>query len=407
MSGQVSSILEPLTEAVDRLDLPADGVILVEAFALADRLNAKLLAAVSEHDAAELWRNDGATSMTAWLRHHTHQSGRQAARCTRTARRLRALPVTAAAYRDGVLSGGQVEAIVANLKDRTLDLFAHHEAELIPEVARLSVVDTSVAMQEWARRADAIVGDPPEPAVPERSLHLSRILDGRRELSGSFDPEGGAVIATALRLAATGDVEGEPRHSPAQRRADALVDVCRRFLDHQQQRRGGRHRPHLNIITTLDDLQRGGPGRLVDGTSLDAATISRLACDAGVHRVVTDGRSAILDYGTTTRTVPAPLYNALVLRDRHCRYPGCDRPPDWTEAHHIRWITHGGPTTPDNLVLLCTKHHHLLHSPGWHAKLLPDYTLQVTDPSGRVHTSSPPHTSRPPHPSRPPLPLRE
>jgi hypothetical protein len=374
--------------------------VLTEAFALVDRLNAKLLVAVGEHDAAELWRNDGATSMTAWLRHHTHQSGCQAARCAKTARRLRQLPVTAGAYRDGVLSGGQIHAIVANVKDRTVGLFARHEAELVPALARLSVSDTSIAMQDWARRAHAVVGDDPEPVLPERSLHLSRILDGRRELSGSFDPEGGAVIATALRLAATGDVDGEPARSPAQRRADALVDVCRRFLDHQQQRRGGRHRPHLNVITTLHDLRGRGPGRLVDGTIVDPATLGRLACDAGIHRVVTDGRSAILDYGTTTRTVPAPLFNALVIRDRHCRYPSCDRPPDWTEAHHIRWVTHGGPTALHNLVLLCSRHHHLLHTPGWHAKLLPDTTLEVTNPQGQVHTSDPPAL-------RPPLPLRE
>ena len=400
MSRQASSILEPLTDAVDRLDLPVDSAVLTEAFALMDRFNAKLLAAVGEHDAAELWRNDGATSMTAWLRHHTRQSGRQAAGCAKTARRLRALPVTAGASRDGVLSGGQVQAIVANLTDRTVGLFARHETQLVPELARLSVHDTSIAMQDWARRAHAVVGDGPEPVSPERSLHLSRVLDGRRELSGSFDPEGGAVIATALRMAQTGDLDGEPARGPAQRRADALVDVCRRFLDHQQQRRGGRHRPHLNVITTLDDLQRQGPGRLVDGTIVDPATVGRLACDAGIHRVVTDGRSAILDYGTTTRTVPAPLFNALVIRDRHCRYPGCDRPPDWTEAHHLRWVTHGGRTALDNLVLLCSRHHHLLHSPGWHAKLLPDTTLEITDPQGQVHTSDPPAL-------RPPLPLRE
>jgi len=400
MSGQVSSALEPLADAIDDLDLPVDSVVLTEALALLDRLNAKLLVAVGEHDAAELWRNDGATSMTTWLRHHTQHAGRDAARCTKTARRLRELPITAAAYGDGVLSGGQVQAIVANLKDRTVDLYAHHEAELVPELARLPVADAAIAMQDWARRADAVVGDDPEPALPERALHLSRILDGRRELSGSFDPEAGAVIATALRLAATGDVEGEPARSPAQRRADALVDICRRFLDHQQTRRGGRHRPHLNIITTLDDLQRGGPGRLIDGSVLDPATLGRLACDAGIHRVVTDCRSAILDYGTTTRSVPAPLYNALIIRDRHCRYPGCDRPPDWTEAHHVRWVTRGGPTALDNLVLLCTRHHHLLHAPGWHTKLLPDNTLEITDPHGHTHTSNPPHPSRPPHPLR-------
>jgi hypothetical protein len=105
-----------------------------------------------------------------------------------------------------------------------------------------------------------------------------------------------------------------------------------------------------------------------------------------------------LDYGTTTRTVPAPLFNALVIRDRHCRYPGCDRPPEWTEAHHIRWVTHGGTTALDNLVLLCTRHHHLLHTPGWHAKLLPDTTLIVTTPDGRTLEGQPP--GRPP--PRPP-----
>jgi hypothetical protein len=394
MSGQVSTTLEGLAHAIDRLDLPIDGAVLTEAFALADRLNAELLAAVGEHDAAELWRHDGATSMTAWLRHHTRRSGRDAARCAKTARRLRQLPVTAAAHRDGVLSSGQVQAIVANLTDRTAGLFADHETALVPELTRLSVGETAVAMQDWARRAEALGGDDPEPVLPERSLHLSRILDGRRELSGSFDPEGGAVIATALRLAATGDVDGEPARSPAPRRGDALVDVCRWFLDHQQHRRGGRHRPHLNIIATLDNLEGRGQGRLLDGSVLDATTVQRLFCDAGVHRVFVAGRSSILDYGTTTRTVPPNLFNALVIRDRHCRFPGCDRPPDWCEAHHVRWVLDGGPTCLDNLALQCSRHHHLLHSPGWHAKLLPDNTLVVTTPDGRTLEGQPP--GRPP-----------
>jgi hypothetical protein len=88
--------------------------------------------------------------------------------------------------------------------------------------------------------------------------------------------------------------------------------------------------------------------------------------------------------------VPAPLYNALVIRDRHCRFPGCDRPPDWCEAHHLRWVTHGGATAPDNLALLCTRHHHLLHCPGWHAKLRPDATFIVTTPDGRTREGRPP-----------------
>jgi len=125
MSRQVSSVLEGLPAAIDDLDLPVDSGVLTEAFGFAYRFNAKLLAAVGEHDAAELWRDDGSTSMTGWLPHHTRRSGRDAARCAKSARRLRQLPITAGAYREGVLSGGQVQAIVANLKDRTVDLFVH------------------------------------------------------------------------------------------------------------------------------------------------------------------------------------------------------------------------------------------------------------------------------------------
>ncbi|MCA1657644.1 MAG: HNH endonuclease, partial [Actinobacteria bacterium] len=83
-------------------------------------------------------------------------------------------------------------------------------------------------------------------------------------------------------------------------------------------------------------------------------------------------------------------WSALVVRDEHCRWPGCDRPSHWCEAHHVVWVIYDGPTKLDNLALVCSRHHHRLHQPGWHAKLLPDATLEVTDPQGRVRTSHPP-----------------
>jgi HNH endonuclease len=134
----------------------------------------------------------------------------------------------------------------------------------------------------------------------------------------------------------------------------------------------------------------------IDGTRLDRTSTDRVLCDAAIHRVLTHGRSAILDYGTTTRTIPAPLYNTLIILDRHCRFPGCDRPAAWCEGHHIHpWHT-GGPTQLANLVLLCTRHHHLLHRPHWHTKLLPDTTLEITDPTGHTRTSHPPAGRAPP-----------
>jgi hypothetical protein len=102
-----------------------------------------------------------------------------------------------------------------------------------------------------------------------------------------------------------------------------------------------------------------------------------------VHRVVTDGGSTILDYGRTTRDISTALFVALALRDGHCRHPGCDRKPMWCEAHHVIPWEIGGPTNLANLVLKCSRHHHLGHRPGWSEKLKPDGTLVLTAPDGR------------------------
>ena len=380
----LSSVFEELATAIDELQVPAEGRALAAAIALRDRLDARIGEAVARFDAAGAWQADGATSMTAWLADRGRMSRSRAVRESSSATKLAQLPVTTAAFRDGVLSNGQVEAITANLSSTTVGLFATHEAELVPALADLPPADVATAMRTWRSHAT----DEPSPAPEARqSLHLSRLFDDRWRLDGDLSPEAGELLAAALRLAETGDVEGERLRLAAERRADALADVCRHFLDHQQVRRGGRHRPHLNVIV---DPDRGDTGVTPGGTVLDHPTVTRLLCDSSLHRVVMHRRSAILDYGTATRTVPAPLWSALVVRDRHCRFPGCDRPAAWCEAHHVRHWLHGGPTEPGNLVLMCSRHHHLLHGPGWHAKLLPDATVAVTGPGGRVTSSRPP-----------------
>ena len=350
------------------------GDAILEKLELIDRLSAEVAVALADFDPAV----DGAVSVTGWLRDRAGMTNAAASALARTPERLRSLPVTREAWLDGSLSGGQVAAVVANVDHKRVELFAQHESAVVPSLVSLSVPETATAMSLWRARADALVDDAP-PTEPERSLHLSKTLDGRYELSGSFDVEGGETVATALRLAAVDDFE----RTPAVKRADALVDIARFYLDHQQHRPASRHRPHLNVVVDWEALLDGGPGRLVGGGFLDGASIKRLLCDANVHRVVTDGRSSILDYGTATRTVPANLWNALVLRDEHCRHFGCDRPAHWCEAHHVVPVLDGGPTSLDNLVLKCTRHHHIGHLPGWSEKLRPDGTLVVTDPQGR------------------------
>ncbi len=108
------------------------------------------------------------------------------------------------------------------------------------------------------------------------------------------------------------------------------------------------------------------------GTGLLAhATILRELCDTTVQRLIVGPDSQPLDIGRATRTIPAHLRTALHVRDRGCVFPGCDRPPGWTEAHHIETWTAGGETSLQNLALLCSMHHHLIHTGTW--------TIQIGD----------------------------
>jgi hypothetical protein len=389
-------VLAALAGAVEELELSVDGPTLLAAIALRDRLDAKIAAAAGEFDHHSLWDLDAATSLTAWLRDRASMTANAAGRLAARGRRLRVLPVTTAAAANGSLSGGQLDVVLASLDDRTASLFADHEAELVPALMALDVRRVGRAMAAWKARATA--DDDTERGEPVRAVRLSATLDGRRVLDGTLDAEGGAVVEAALREATTADGESEERRIPATRRADALVDICRFFLDHRQGASGARHRPHVNVVIDEEELHTGSGATVVDGPKLDSATASRLLCDCQLHRLVRSGRSEVLDYGRSTRTIPVALWNALVLRDQHCRFPGCDRPAHWTEGHHVRWFSEGGPTAIANLVLLCSRHHHRLHLRGWKAKLSPDAAFEVTDPVGRVRVTRPPGAD-------PPLPL--
>ena len=166
-------------------------------------------------------------------------------------------------------------------------------------------------MQAWRARADALL-DKGEPREPERSLHASETFQGHTELKVSLDATSGEVIRTALRTAETADDEATGTRTPAERRADALTDLCPFFLDHQDtvapQRR---RRPHLNIIINLDDLfGNAGGAQTIDGGHLDPDTIRTLLCDSEIHRFIVDSESRTLDYGRSQRSAPPDLFTA-------------------------------------------------------------------------------------------------
>ncbi|HEY3194224.1 MAG TPA: HNH endonuclease signature motif containing protein, partial [Candidatus Dormibacteraeota bacterium] len=124
----------------------------------------------------------------------------------------------------------------------------------------------------------------------------------------------------------------------------------------------------LQVTTSLETLLglSGAPAAEMDfSLPISSKTVERLACDCSVTRILLGSDSMVIDVGRSKRTVEGPRRTALEVRDRHCRWPGCDRPAKWSAAHHVvHWIQ-GGSTDLDNLVLLCHRHHWMVHEGKW------------------------------------------
>jgi hypothetical protein len=207
--------------------------------------------------------------LAAWLRDRGGRGRRDAGRINAIAQKLGCMPDVGLAWQRGALSSGHLDAIVASVERRHLGLFAEHQADLVPAPEQLSTIECETAMRTWRARADAIL-DPNDNAEPRRSMHLSATIDGTLVGDLRLDADSGEILRTAIELAESPDGEGEPARTPAERRADALVDVAKLFLDCHGQPPKRRHRPHVNLIVDGERARyaSGDPGELgrgVDG----------------------------------------------------------------------------------------------------------------------------------------------
>lgn len=223
--------------------------------------------------------------------------------------------------------------------------------------------------------------------LDRRGLTVAETLDGMVRIDGLLDPVTGATIATAIDalVLPTRSDPADDRTWP-QRRADALADICRHYLDTGDAPVTGGIRPHLSVLVDLATL-RNDPG--CGGTDLPGAgTITaqqarQLACDASICRIITDGPSQIIDVGRATRTIPPALRRAVIARDRTCIAPGCHAPPQRCEVHHIIFWADGGHTTLANTTLVCLRHHTHIHARGWQVHTRPDGTDTLLPPGAR------------------------
>jgi hypothetical protein len=277
----------------------------------------------------------------------------------RTARALEEMPRVAEAFSRGEISTSAADALV-RAREAAPDAFARVEDAFVESARTHSHRELRAELDHWRRSA----GDTPD-GTERRSFTAVPTPSGMVRTDGDLDPENGQFLITALRakVDAWARTLTDDLRTPAQRRADALGEICREWLDLAERPGLGGERPHVVVTTDVAALlaRSGGRARLEDVGPVTSETARRLACDARITRVVTDARSVPLEVGRTTKVVSPPLRRALAVRDGGCAFPGCERPPGWCDAHHVKHWADGGETGLSNLVLLCRPHHRVIH----------------------------------------------
>lgn len=331
----------------------------------AGALEAELARRVAEIDRRGSFRRDGYLSISSWLAHRFRMAFSAATQLVRLARALERMPRTREALAGGEISRSAAAVLVA-AGEADPDEFSRVEEGLVEAARALAIRDLKRAVAHWRQAVDhRRAEENAEHVYQLRRLHVSPTLEGMVRVDGDLDPETGQVLITALRsvLDAEERQPGTDRRTFAQRRADALGEICRGWLDSTDRPMVSGERPHVTITVDLEALEgrSGFRCELGDAGTITAETARRWACDASIARVITRGRSEPLEAGRRTPVVPASLRRAVVVRDGGCRFPGCDRPQGWCDAHHVQHWADGGPTSLSNLVLLCRPHHRLIH----------------------------------------------
>lgn len=345
---------------------------------------------------SELWTDWGSTSPIHWIRHYCKTSTSVAADRVNVGEHLERLPKSVEALAAGTIGFGHLSVIA-----RTAEALSQSPtAPPFDETPLLEAAKDSSVGRLWyhclhaRHRVDAEgVAREQRQDAEERFLQLTEGDDGWLFLKGGFDPIGAAAIRTAIEPLSQHSGDGDGRNRE-RRQADAMVDLATHAMDTGQLPQHASQRPHLQVTTTLETLQAliGAPaGEMSLSLPISAKTVQRIACDSSITRVLLGADSAVIDAGRAKRVVSGGARRLLDARDRHCRWPGCERPASWSSAHHVVHWANGGKTDLSNMILLCQHHHWMVHEGGWRLSLAGD---------GRVLTI-PPDTEYVPSPRAP------
>ncbi|MDX6253924.1 MAG: hypothetical protein QOJ11_258 [Frankiales bacterium] len=397
-----------ISEIPLRAERGADSAVAEEARALMSlrrEVDARLLDRIAAVDEQGLAAADGFPSTASWVRGFANLDRGQAAGIVGAARLAERMPALGGVLAQGKIGVEHLQAVASGAAHVPAEELAKSDTTLANLAPHVRPSDMRQAAKVIQARVDADSVDQDAAYLHEsRRLTLAKTFGDAYHLEGLLEPEAGAALAAALEplMARRGE---EDTRNPAQRRADALIELTGAALRAASLPDCGGDRPRLtflvrtgapSLLPALGDLAGAvtgrGSGALFSGSQVGVSafgdpdnmglligttgllpfeTIARIGCDADINVATVNELGEILNFDRTRRDPSPAQRRALVLRDQGCVFPGCDRPPALCQVHHLIWWIRGGKTNLDNLALICEYHHHLLHEGGWRIERVP------------------------------------
>ena len=323
---------------------------------LSARINAstyQLLVLIREFDERAGFLKWGLANTVEWL-HWRCDLGLSAAReKVRCARALKDLPLICDAFEMGVLSYSKVRAL-------TRVSSPENEEGLVAFASRHS----AARVEERCRQLRNVM---PEALIDAQQSYENRSFRIWREganarITVELPREEADLIAAAVDKAM--EVEASPDAESASwsaLQADALIHLARSFLSGKESTEPSSNADAFQVVVHVDETALSeGKGR----SDVPLETARRLTCDGSLIRLEESAEGEQLNVGRKQRTIPTAIKRALWARDQGCSFPGCTH-KRFVDAHHVKHWSKGGETSLDNLMLLCSRHHRLVHEGGY------------------------------------------
>ena len=326
---------------------------------LCTRINAatyELLVLIRQFDERAGFVQWGLENCAEWLAWRCDLSMTTAREKVRVAHALKSLPGISSAFASGELSYSKV---------RSLTRIAHrdNESDLLTFALRHTASHVAERCREIRCGSEGSIKEAAN-AYANRSLRLRR--DHHRNtmtLTVDLPLDIGELVEKALDKARDDEVLDIPDLADtawSTRQADAFINIVREFLEGSSE--DSRNSDNYLVTVHVDQTALAGNG---GRSALPIESVKRLCCDGQAVVITEDDTGEPLSIGRKTRVVPKAIQRALQARDNGgCRFPGCKN-SRYLHSHHVEHWSNGGETSLDNLMLLCTKHHTLVHEGGF------------------------------------------